>query len=126
MTPEPDADGRYVEGTEVQLEARLNLAHAAFVGWERDTSGTNPVTTVTVDRDLEVVAVFIHIGTPTPTTAPVEATLAPTARPATGPAGRPDPNPHCHTSAHQYASAHCHTYASDTDPVEANIGRRRS
>ena len=66
MTPEPDADGRYVEGTEVQLEARLNLAHAAFVGWERDTSGTNPVTTVTVDRDLEVVAGSYTSGRPRP------------------------------------------------------------
>ncbi len=86
MTPEPGIDGRYVEGTEVRLEARLNLAHAAFVRWEGDASGTNPVTMVTVDRNLKVVAVFIHIGTATPT-------FSPTPRPVGGPAGDPAPTP---------------------------------
>ena len=66
LSPPPGPDGRYPEGTEVTLEARLNLAHAEFIRWEGDASGTDRTTTVTVDRDLRVHAVFLHIGTPTP------------------------------------------------------------
>ena len=89
LDPEPGPDGRYPAGTEVQLRAFLNLAHSVFVRWEGDASGSSATTTVVVDHDLEVHAVFLHIGTATaqpPTRTPV-----PT--PASGPLAAPTAAP---------------------------------
>ena len=92
VDPQPGPDGKYPAGTEVSIRAFLRLAHSRFVGWEGDASGTDPTTTVVVDRDLHIHAAFLHIGTatalpPLPTPTP-EPTPTPTSTP--GPPAQPD------------------------------------
>ena len=119
VSPLPDSDGLYLEGTEVHLEANPTLAGDEFVGWEGDASGTDPVTTVVVDRDLNVTAVFSHAGspasatetgssastsstgtlqvqpatTPTPTAVPPTPTPAPAVTATPSPTATPAPEP---------------------------------
>ncbi len=71
---QPGPDGKYPAGTEVKIRAFLHLAHSRFVRWEGDASGTAPETTVVVNRDLRIHAVFLDVGTATarpPTATPV-------------------------------------------------------
>lgn len=91
LDPEPGPDGRYPAGTRVKLTVRLHLAHSLFVAWEGDASGTSPTTTMVVDRDLNVHAAFLHIGTATarpPTRTPI---AGPTSGPATTAPSSPPP-----------------------------------
>ena len=66
LDPPPGPDGKYPAGAEAKIRALLHLAHSSFVRWEGDASGTFPETSVIVDRDLQIHAVFLHVGTATP------------------------------------------------------------
>jgi hypothetical protein len=65
LDPPPGPDGKYPAGTEVKIRVFLQLSHSSFVGWEGDASGTSQEIKVTVDRDLNLHAVFLHVGTAT-------------------------------------------------------------
>jgi len=55
--PLPNGDGKYTAGTVVTLT--VNVAPGdSFVMWSGDAKGTNPVTTITMNSDKQVVAEF--------------------------------------------------------------------
>lgn len=64
VTPPPDADGRYAPGTEVTFTATANTEKGRFVRWRGkgvpENLEENASLTLTVDRDLDVVAQFTH------------------------------------------------------------------
>ena len=91
VDPQPGPDGKYPAGTEVKIRAFLRLAHSSFVRWEGDASGASPETSVIVDRDLNIHAVFLHVGTPTPR--PPTRTPTPTPRPTPAPTNTSVPTP---------------------------------
>lgn len=65
LDPPPGPDGKYPAGTEVKVRVFLHLAHSSFIGWEGDASGSSQEIVVTLDRDLNLRAVFLHVGTAT-------------------------------------------------------------
>ena len=57
VSPEPDADGRYVTGTVVTLSPVAD-ANAVFQGWEGDCATADPCS-LTMDGDRSATAVFV-------------------------------------------------------------------